>query len=95
MTIRFDKASVNYESALYTAVKGALDRRPGASFDVVAVSPSGATPGAQALGATNVRRNAESVLRSLTNMGLPANRIRVSQTTSPSVNTGEVQVYVR
>lgn len=95
VTIRFDRSNVNYESALYAAVKGALDRRPSASFDVVAVSPTGSTPGAQALGATNVRRNAESVVRSLTNMGLPANRIRVSQTTSPSVNTGEVQVFVR
>lgn len=95
VTIRFDRANVNYESALYTAVKGALDRRPSASFDVVAVSPTGSTPGAQALGATSVRRNAESVVRSLTNMGLPANRIRVSQTTSPAVNSGEVQVYVR
>lgn len=95
VTIRFDKANVNYESALYAAVKGALDRRPSASFDVVAVSPTGNTPGAQALGATSVRRNAESVVRSLTNMGLPSNRIRVSQTTSPGVNTGEVQVYVR
>ena len=95
VTIRFDKANVNYESALYTAVKGALDRRPSASFDVVAVSPASTTPGAQALGATNARRNAESVVRSLTNMGLPSNRIRVSQTTSPAVNTGEVQVFVR
>lgn len=95
VTIRFDKANVNYEGALYAAVKGALDRRPSASFDVVAVSPTGSTPGGQALGATTVRRNAESVVRSLTNMGLPANRIRVSQNTSPAVANGEVQVFVR
>lgn len=95
VTIRFDKPNVNYEGALYAAVKGALDRRPGASFDVIAVSPTGSTPGGQALGATTVRRNAESVVRSLTNMGLPTNRIRVSQNTSPAVSTGEVQVFVR
>lgn len=95
VTIRFDKPNVNYEGALYAAVKGALDRRPSASFDVVAVSPSGSTPGGQALGATAVRRNAESVVRSLTNMGLPTSRIRVSQTTSAGANTGEVQVFVR
>lgn len=95
VTIRFDKPNVNYEGALYAAVKGALDRRPSASFDVVAVSPAGSTPGSQALGATTVRRNAESVVRSLTNMGLPTNRIRVSQTTSPSAQSGEVQVFVR
>ncbi|MBX9635824.1 MAG: hypothetical protein K2X44_12645 [Magnetospirillum sp.] len=95
VTIRFDKPNVNYEGALYAAVKAALDRRPSASFDVVAVSPTGSTPGGQALGSTSVRRNAESVVRSLTNMGLPNNRIRVSQTTSAGAQTGEVQVYVR
>lgn len=95
VTIRFDKPNVNYEGALYAAVKGALDRRPGASFDVVAVSPSGSTPGGQALGATAVRRNAESVVRSLSNMGLPSSRINVSQTTSTATRTGEVQVFVR
>jgi hypothetical protein len=59
------------------------------------VSPTGSTPGGQALGATAVRRNAESVVRSLANMGLPANRIRVSQNTSPATQVGEVQVFVR
>ncbi|CAA7617231.1 hypothetical protein [Magnetospirillum sp. UT-4] len=95
VTIRFDKPNVSYESALYAAVKSALDRRPAAAFDVIAVSPTGSTPGAQALGASNVRRNAEQVVRSLTNMGLPANRIRVSQTTSGMTRSGEVQVFVR
>lgn len=95
VTIRFDKPNVNYEGALYAAVKSALDRRPNAAFDVVAVSPAGATAGQQALGATSARRNAESVVRSLTNMGLPTNRIRVSQSSSGGAQTGEVQVFVR
>jgi hypothetical protein len=94
VTIRFDRPNVSYESALYTAVKGALDRRPGASFDVVAVAPAGSTPGGAALGASTARRNAETVVRSLTQMGLPANRIRVSQS-SGATQTGEVQVFVR
>lgn len=95
VTIRFNKPNTDYEGMLYSAVKSALDRRPGASFDVVAVSPAGATPGGQALNATSARRNAESVVRSLTNMGLPANRIRVSSTTSAGSQTGEVKVFVR
>ena len=94
ITIRFDRANVNYEGALYAAVKGALDRQPNASFDVVACSPEASTPGAQALAATNVRRNAESVVRSLTNMGLSANRIRVSQRTCSDTRTAEVRVFV-
>ncbi|OAN50004.1 hypothetical protein [Magnetospirillum moscoviense] len=95
VTIRFDRPNVSYESALYTAVKSAMDRRPGASFDVVAVSPAGSTPGGAALGQSSARRNAEQVVRSLTQMGLPASRIRVSQSASASTQTGEVQVFVR
>lgn len=95
VTIRFDKPNVNYEPALYAAIKSALDRRPSATFDVVAVSPVGNTPGAQALAATNAKRNADAVLRSLTNMNLPASRVRTSSTTSPAVSGGEVQVFVR
>jgi len=95
VTIRFDKPNVNYEPALYAAIKSALDRRPSATFDVVAVSPVGNTPGAQALAATNAKRNADAVLRSLTNMNLPASRVRTSSTTSPAVAGGEVQVFVR
>ncbi|CCG40678.1 hypothetical protein [Magnetospirillum molischianum] len=96
VTIRFDKPNVNYEPALYAAVKSALDRRPNATFDVVAVAPVGANPGQQTVAAGNARRNAESVLRSLTNMNMPASRVRVSSSTSPSASaSGEVQVFVR
>lgn len=95
VTIRFDRPNVNYEPALYAAIKSALDRRPGATFDVVAVSPVGTTPGTQALAATNAKRNADQVLRSLTSMNLPASRVRTSSTTSPAVSGGEVQIFVR
>ncbi|TAN61307.1 MAG: hypothetical protein EPN20_12635 [Magnetospirillum sp.] len=95
VTIRFDRPNVNYEPALYAAIKSALDRRPNATFNVVAVSPVGSTPGQQALAASTAKRNADSVLRSLTNMNLPASRVNVTSTTSPSATSGEVQVFVR
>ena len=95
VTIRFDRPNVNYEPALYAAIKSALDRRPNAVFNVVAVSPVGSTPGQQALAASTAKRNADSVLRSLTNMNLPASRVNVSSTTSNAATGGEVQVFVR
>jgi len=95
MVIRFDRANVAYEQALYTAVSRALERRPGAVFDVVAVAPSSGTPGQVALNTTSAKRNADTVVRSLTNMGLPAERINLSSTTSSSAQTSEVQIYVR
>jgi len=95
MVIRFDRSNVAYEQALYTAVSRALERRPGAVFDVVAVAPSSGTPGQVALNTTTSKRNADAVVRSLTNMGLPPDRINLSSTTSSSAQASEVQIYVR
>jgi hypothetical protein len=95
VVIRFDRPNVSYENALYTAVKGALDRRPSATFEVVAVSSSAGTPGSSAISETTSRRNADSVVRSLTQMGLTNDRVRLSTATSPTAGNGEVDVYVR
>jgi hypothetical protein len=95
MVIRFDRPNVAYEQALYSAVSRALDRRPGATFDVVAVSRAGATAGQSSLNTSNSKHNAETVVRSLTSMGLPPDRINLSATSSASAQGNEVQVFVR
>jgi hypothetical protein len=95
VVIRFDRPNVAYENALYTAAKGALARRPNAVFEVVAVSPPSGSPGSAALAEAAAHRNADAVVRSLTQMGLPQDRIRVSATTNPSASNGEVQVFIR
>jgi hypothetical protein len=93
--IRFDRPNVSYEQALQSAVKRALERRPDATFDLVAVSPNAGTPAQVALHTDASKRNAANVVRSLTNMGLAADRISLSATTSASVQSNEVQIYVR
>lgn len=93
--IRFDRPNVSYETALYTAVRRALDRRPDATFELVAVAPNAGSPAQVSLQTDASKRNAENVLRSLTNMGLPADRITLSATTSTSAQNNEVQLYVR
>ncbi len=95
VVIHFDRPNVHYEDALYTAVKGALSRRPGAVFEVVAMTPTAGPPGTAALGETAAVRNAQSVARSLTQMGLPSDRLRLSQASSATASDGEVQVFVR
>lgn len=95
VVIRFDRANVPYEQALYQSVKQALDRNPGAHFDLVAVSPTQVSPGQTALGSSAARRNAESVMRSLAGMGLPADRVALSATTSAQAHGNEVHLYLR
>jgi hypothetical protein len=95
VVIRFDSKDVQYEKPLYNAVSRALDRRPQAAFDVVAVAPQSNQQAETSLNRAKVRRYAERVLRSLNEMGLPPNRVRLSATTSANVQANQVQVYVR
>lgn len=93
--IRFDRPNVNYEPALFTVVNTALERRPNAAFDLVAVVPAHGDPARIALSTSKSRRNAEAVLRSLVNMGLPADRVSLAATSSEEAQASEVHVYVR
>lgn len=95
VVIRFDRDDVPYQQALYNAVSRALERRPNASFDLVAVSPRSGTPAQVALNSTAAKRHAEAVLRSLADMGLPPNRIKLSATTAEDALSNEVHIYVR
>ena len=89
--IRFDRANINYEDALFSAANQALQRFPNAQFDLVAVSPTGGTQADQA----SSRGHAERVMRSLTGMGIPANRVTMSATSSGTVSDQEVHIFVR
>ena len=88
VVIRFDKADVAYEPALYQALSRALERRPDAVFDLVAVSPAGGNSAV-------ARRNAEGVMRAMTSMGLPSDRVILATMSNPSAASPEVHVYVR
>ena len=95
VVIRFDRADVEYQQALYSAVNSALERRPQAVFDLVAVAPSRGSAAQAAANTTVARRNAENVLRSLANMGLPASRVSMSAMSSANAQTSEVHLFVR
>lgn len=95
VVIRFDKPKVAFEQALYAAVSQALERRPSATFDLVAISPKYGSPAKAALASTTSKRNAESVLRSLSEMGMPLDRVRLSAMSSDKTDTNEVHIYVR
>ena len=94
VVIRFTSDDVDYEQPLYQAVSAALERRPQAVFDIVAVSPSEGGDATRALAANQSRRNAEGVLRTLVDLGLPPNQATLSSAAA-DVSGSEVHVYVR
>ncbi len=93
--IKFDRNDVNYEEPVYMAVNEALQRYPDARFDLVAVHPTNGNAAEVAIESTKARRNAEKVLRTLTQMGLPLDRIDLSHKQSPEAASNEVHIYVR
>jgi hypothetical protein len=88
VTIHFDRPDVAFADQLYGIVSQVLDRRPDAAFDLVAVTPAGGDP-------SGAQHNMEQVVHSLTEMGLPADRMRLSARTRPDVTGNEVRVYLR
>ncbi len=95
IVIRFDSANVVYEEALYGAVSTALEGKPDARFELVAVTPLSGAPSDVVANASNAKRDAERVMRSLIDMGLPADRVILASATSDTARTSEVQIYVR
>ncbi len=93
--IRFDRTNVKYEQPVYMAVNEALERYPDARFDLIAVHPTQGNAAEVAIESTRARRNAERVLRTLTQMGLPLERISLSYSESADASTNEVHLYVR
>lgn len=93
--IKFDKPSVQYEQPVYMAVSDAMQKYPDARFEIVAVHPTGGNPAQVAIESTRARRNAEQVLRTLTQMGLDGSRIDIGYAPSDSAATSEVHVNIR
>jgi hypothetical protein len=95
VVIRFDHNNVQYQQILYAALSQALQARPGAGFSVVAVSPTRGSVTAVQLAQTAAKRHAQEVMRSITDMGVPASRLQVASSTDPNATSSEVRVFVR
>ena len=93
--IRFDRPDVSYEQPVYLAVNEALSRYPSSRFELVAVHPNQGNAAQVAIESTRARRNAERVLRSLTQMGMDLSRVDLSYTPSAQATSSEVHLYVR
>ncbi len=93
--IRFDRPNVNYQQALYMGMNEAMAKYPNARYEVVAVHPSVGNTAQMAIENTKARRNAEKVLRSMTEMGVPGDQIDISTAPSSDATSSEVQIYIR
>lgn len=93
--IRFDRPNVDYDQAVYLAASEALQRYPNVGFEIVAVAPANGNPAQSSLGASDAQKNAEDIQRSMIQMGIPGNRLKLSSTRSPMAKTPEVHIFLR
>ena len=93
--IKFNKPNIQYQQPLYLALSEALEKYPAAEFDIVSVSPMTNNPAEMALSVADARRNSEDVLRSMTQMGVPTDRIKMGEAQVPNIATNEVHLYIR
>jgi hypothetical protein len=95
VVIRFDQPNVDYQQVLYAALNQALQARPNAGFQVVAVAPTKGNAASVQIAQTAAKRHAQEVMRSMTDMGVPATRLGVASATDPGAADSEVRVFVR
>jgi hypothetical protein len=95
VVIRFDRPDVDYQQILYAALNQALQSRPNAGFQVVAVAPTRGNAASVQIAQTTAKRHAQEVMRSMTDMGVPATRLGVASATDPGAGASEVRVFVR
>ena len=95
VVIRFDRQNVDYQQALYVATSEALQRYPTVTFEVVAVAPRAQNPARSSLANSDAQSNAQGVVRSMAQLGIPANRIKLSSSHSLTALSPEVQIFLR
>ena len=91
--LRIRGQSTKYNQGLFGAVSAALERTPNAKFTLVAVSSSAGNASEKAERAANAREKAGRVINSLISMGMPANRLSVTELALAEVEDTEVRVY--
>lgn len=92
--ISFDRSNVQYEDALVNAANEAQKRYPDVMFNVVGLHPATGNAAEVAIESTRARRNTQRVLRTLSQVGVPADRVNVVYDQSDEISVNSVFVYI-
>lgn len=95
VTIKFGHAHKAYDRLLYSALSQALAAKPSASFSVVGVSPAGGAEAGVQVAQNSAQHEAQDVMKTMGEMGVPASRMTVSSSTDAAIAASEVRVYVK
>jgi len=95
IVIRFDRPGIAYADTLFTAMSRALDRYPGANFDVVLAMPPLSPTADPEEAMREGEQHIEDVVLAMTDMGLPSSRLRIAASTDEYTTVDEIRIFVR
>ena len=90
LVIKFDDTTFDYSTALFESISNALEQMPSASFEVVAVSPTGGASFAE-----KARQRASEVFNKVVEMGVPSERVSLASSNSTTAQAEEVHIYLK
>ena len=90
LVIKFDDTNFDYSTALFESISNALEQMPSASFEVVAVSPTGGASFAE-----KARQRASEVFNKVVEMGVPSEIVSLASSNSTSAQAEEVHIYLK
>ena len=94
LLIRYNQEHVYYTRALKQAVANAENTKASVKYKVVSVVPTGNRKGTVKIGAERAKSNLASVLTSIQQLGVPADRISSSTESSALALSQEIKIYV-
>ena len=95
IVIRFDRPGITFADTLFTAMSRALDRYPGANFDVVLAMPPLSPTADPEEAMREGEQHIEDVVLAMTDMGLPSSRLRIAASTDEYATVDEIRIFVR
>jgi hypothetical protein len=95
VVIRFAEDAGDYEPALAQAVRQAVSRHPDVAFDLVAVTPRAGNAEDLADDRAQAQAQAAAVMKSLADLGMGADRVRMRAWTGQPTDVNEIRLYIR
>lgn len=94
VTIRFNQPRVYFDKQLYSAISQAVAIKPDVTFDVVSLAPATGNAQLDLQWQQVASHNTRAVLAVMANIGIPAERLRVTGRSQSGITHDETQLFV-
>ena len=94
VVIRFNQPRIRYSRQLYTAISRAVEIKPSVSFELISYIPATQNEQLNIKHQHKASSELAGIMKTLTSMGIPKNRIKVSKQPDGDIKFHESHLYV-